>query len=332
MERFIYLNYTRLYTFVLVFFLMVLSTRFVFADLNIVTSLPDFAAIAREIGGDKVKVESIAKGYQDPHFVDAKPSYIMKLNRADMLVYNGLDLEIGWLPILVTGSRNSKITSTESAGNLDASTLIPNILEVPVSRVDRSMGDVHPYGNPHYLLDPRNGIIVARGITEKLKRIDPDNATFYEENYLDFSKRLDEKIKEWEEEFSPFKGTEVVTYHKSWVYFTNWAGFKEVGYIEPKPGIPPTPSHVAELINNMKNKNVKLIIEESFYPQKTASIIAQKTGSNFLVLPSSVGAKEDITSYIGLFDSIVDDVTSALKKDQTSSNNLKEKRSLRFCI
>lgn len=305
------------YVFILLFLLFLTSSTKSSAELKIVTSLPDLAAIVKEIGGDKVKVESISKGYQDPHFVDAKPSYIMKLNRADFLIYNGMDLEIGWLPTLVTGSRNSKITSSGSTGNLDTSTLIPNLLEVPVNRVDRSMGDVHPYGNPHYLLDPRNGIVVAKGIVERLKQIDPDNASYYEDNYRDFVNRLSLKIKEWEDQLAPYKDTEIVTYHKSWVYFTNWAGFKEVGYIEPKPGIPPTPSHVAELINNMKNKNVKMIIEESFYPQKTASIIAQKTGSTFLVLPSSVGAKDDITSYIGLFDSIVDEVTSALKKDQT---------------
>lgn len=305
------------YVFILLFLLFLTSSTKSSAELKIVTSLPDLAAIVKEIGGDKVNVESISKGYQDPHFVDAKPSYIMKLNRADFLIYNGMDLEIGWLPTLVTGSRNSKITSSGSTGNLDTSTLIPNLLEVPVNRFDRSMGDVHPYGNPHYLLDPRNGIVVAKGIVERLKQIDPDNASYYEDNYRDFVNRLSLKIKEWEDQLAPYKDTEIVTYHKSWVYFTNWAGFKEVGYIEPKPGIPPTPSHVAELINNMKNKNVKMIIEESFYPQKTASIIAQKTGSTFLVLPSSVGAKDDITSYIGLFDSIVDEVTSALKKDQT---------------
>ncbi|MGH7900599.1 MAG: metal ABC transporter substrate-binding protein [Thermodesulfobacteriota bacterium] len=296
------------------FLLIFMSSRVALAKVQIVTSVPNFAAIAQEIGGDKVEVKSIAKGYQDPHFVDAKPIFIRDLNRADLLIYQGLDLEIGWLPVLITGSRNSKITSLSSPGRLDASTSISNILEVPTTRVDRSMGDIHSFGNPHYTLDPRNGILVARGIAARLMQIDPENSTFFEENYKDFSRRLNEKIKEWDRELAPYKGTEVVTYHKSWVYFTNWAGFKEVGWIEPKPGIPPSPSHVANLIKNMVLMNVKLVIAESYYPQKTARIIAEKTGSEFLVLPSSVGATEEVRTYIDLFDTIVSEITTASKK------------------
>jgi zinc/manganese transport system substrate-binding protein len=285
-----------------------------FARVRVVTSLPDLAAIAQEIGGDKVDVKSIAKGYQDPHFVDAKPIFIRDLNRADLLVYQGLDLEIGWLPVLVTGSRNSKITALSAPGRLDASTLITNILEVPTTRIDRSMGDIHPFGNPHYMLDPRNGILVAKGIADRLGQIDPENASFYEDNFKEFADRLIKKIRVWEAQLAPFKGTEIVAYHKSWDYFANWAGLDEVGWIEPKPGIPPTPSHVAELIESMKNENVRLVIAESYYPQKTAHIIAEKTGSEFLVLPSSVGAREGIDTYTQLFDAIVNDLTAALSK------------------
>ncbi len=294
--------------------LIFVSSRVAIAEVRIVTSVPDFAAIAKEIGGDKVEIKSIAKGYQDPHFVDAKPIFVRDLNRADLLIYQGLDLELGWLPVLITGSRNSKITSPSSPGRLDASASISNILEVPTTRVDRSMGDIHPFGNPHYTLDPRNGILVARRIAARLMQIDPENSTFYEENYKDFSRRLNGKIKEWDRELAPYKGTEVVTYHRSWIYFTNWAGFKEVGWIEPKPGIPPSPSHVANLIKSMELMNVKLVIAESYYPQKTARIIAEKTGSEFLVLPSSVGATEEISTYIDLFDTIVSEITTALKK------------------
>lgn len=285
-----------------------------FARVRVVTSLPDFAAIAKEIGGDKVEVKSIGKGYQNPHFVDAKPSFIRDLNRADLLIYQGLDLEIGWLPVLITGSRNSKITALSAPGRLDASTLITNILEVPTTRIDRSMGDIHPFGNPHYMLDPRNGILVAKGIAERLGQIDPENASFYGDNLKKFADRLVKKIKEWEAQLAPFKGTKVVAYHKSWDYFANWAGFDEVAWIEPKPGIPPTPSHVAELIEQMKSQSVKLVVAESFYPQKTARIIAEKTGSEFLVLPSSVGASEGIDGYTQLFDTIVNDLTAALSK------------------
>jgi len=293
------------------FFLFV-SAQDTLAKVRVVTSVPTLAAIAEEIGGDKVEVEGLAKGYQDPHFVDAKPSYVLLLNKADLLLYTGLDLEIGWLPVLITGSRNSKITSINAPGNLNSSTLIPIVLEVPTVRVDRSMGDVHPLGNPHYMLDPRNGISVAKGIADRLKEIDPENASYYDERLKDFVKRLSAKIKEWDEKLVPYKGTEVVTYHKSWVYFSDWAGFKEVGYIEPKPGIPPSPSYVAELIRKMKEMNVKLVIAESYYPQKTPALIAEKTGASFLALPSQVGGREGINTYFDLFDAIVGEITSKL--------------------
>jgi zinc/manganese transport system substrate-binding protein len=291
------------------------------AKVQIVASLPDLGAIAKEIGGDKVNVVSLAKGYQDPHFVDAKPSYVIKLNKADLLIYNGLDLEIGWLPPLITGSRNSKITSTDALGRLDASTSIPRVLEVPTTKIDRSMGDIHPKGNPHYLLDPRNGIAVAQGITARLKEIDPENASYYDENYKNFADRLNAKIKEWDEELAPYKGTEIVAYHKNLEYFSEWTGFKEVGYIEPKPGIPPSPSHVADLIKQMKAMDVKLVIASNFYPRKTGSLIADQTGAQFLSIPTSVGGQDGINTYTDLFDVIVSDVTSALKNETGESEH-----------
>jgi zinc/manganese transport system substrate-binding protein len=298
------------------------SAQDTLGKVRVVTSVPDFASIAEEVGGDKVDVVSLAKGYQDPHFVDAKPSYVLLLNKSDLLIYNGLDLEIGWLPVLITGSRNSKISSAGSRGNLDASTVISNILEVPTTKVDRSMGDIHPFGNPHYMLDPRNGIAVARGIAERLKEIDPENATYYEERLNDFVRRLTAKIKEWDEKLAPYRGTEIVTYHKSWIYFSDWAGFKEVGYIEPKPGIPPSPSHVADLIKSMKQLNVKLVIAESYYPQKTPALVAEKTGAAFLVLPSSVDGREGIKTYFDHFDVIVSEVTSKLEGMKKSVNSI----------
>lgn len=283
------------------------------AKVRVVTSTPDFAAIAREIGGDKVDVESLAKGYQDPHFVDAKPIYITKLNRADILVYNGLDLELGWLPILVTGARNSNIATLNSPGNVDASRFLTGVLDVPTGPVDRSMGDVHPRGNPHYMLDPRNGLLVAKGITEKLSGIDPENAAYYEENYRNFEKLLELKISEWAKELAPYRGTEVVSYHKNLDYFTRWAGFEDAGYIEPKPGIPPTPSHVAALIKKMEAEDVKLVLASNYYPQKTPRIISEKTGAVFLSIPTSVGGEEGINTYFDLFDAIVGEITSALE-------------------
>lgn len=282
------------------------------AKVKIVTSVPDFAAIAREVGGDKVEVISLAKGYQDPHFVDAKPIYVTKLNRADVLIYNGLDLEIGWLPVLVRGARNSKIATLNSTGNFDASRYINNVLEIPTAPVDRSMGDVHPKGSSHYMLDPRNGIPVARGIAEKLKEIDPENTSYYEENFRNFARMLELKIKEWKEQLTPYKGTEIVTYHKLWGYFVDWAGLRVIGYIESKPGIPPTPSHVAALEKNMKEHNVKLVIAANYYPQKTAALIAEHTGAAFLSLPAMVEGRDGINTYSELFDAIVGEITGAL--------------------
>ncbi len=283
------------------------------AKIKVVATIPSFAVIAEEIGGDKIETKSIVKGYQDPHFVDAKPSYVLWLNNADLLIYNGLGLEAGWLPVLITGSRNSKITSGNSVGHFNISTLISDILDVPGVKVDRSMGDVHPDGNPHYTLNPGNGIPIATGIAERLKTIDPENSEFYEQNLVSFVSELREKIKEWESMLEPFRGTNVVTYHKSWVYFTNWAGFNEIGYIEPKPGIPPSPSHVADLINKMHKMNLKLVLSESFYPQKTVSLIAQKTHADLLILPVMVDSSQGINSYFELFDRLVGDITSALK-------------------
>jgi ABC-type Zn uptake system ZnuABC Zn-binding protein ZnuA len=303
------------------FFLFV-SAEDALAKVRVVSSLPDFAAIAKEVGGDKVDVKSLAKGYQDPHFVDGKPSFILDLNKADLLIHDGLELEIGWLPPLVTGARNSKILPY-NIGNLDCSTLISNILEVPTTKVDRSMGDIHPSGNPHYMLDPRNGIAVAKGIADRLKEIDPENASYYDERLGDFVKHLSAKIKEWDEKLAPYKGTQIVTYHKSWTYFIDWAGFDEVGNVEPKPGIPPSPSYVAELIKQIQRMNVKLVIAESFYPQKTPALIAQKAGTSFLTLPSEVGGRDGINTYSDLFDVVVGEITSKLEsitKSVDSSN------------
>lgn len=296
--------------------LLVMTSLFVSAEdalakVRVVGSIPGFAAIAQEIGGDKVEVTSLSKGYQDPHFVDAKPSLILVLNKADLLLYAGLELEIGWLPPLITGARNSKILPG-NIGNLNCSTLISNILEVPITKVDRSMGDIHPGGNPHYWLDPRNGIAVARGVAERLKEIEPENASYYDEHLADFTKRLSAKIKEWDEKLAPYKGTQIVTYHKSWVYFSDWAGFDEAGYVEPKPGIPPSPSYVADLIRKLQEDNVRLILEESFFPQKAPALIAEKTGASLLVLPSEVGARDGINTYSDLFDAIVGEITSKL--------------------
>ncbi len=282
------------------------------AKVKVVTTIPDFGSIAKDIGGDKVEVKSIVKGYQDPHFVDAKPNYILWLNKADLLIYNGLELEVGWLPVLLTGSRNSKIVSKNAPGHLDASTLINNVLEVPTTKIDKSMGDIHASGNSHYMLDPRNGLLVASGIAKRLIKIDPENSEFYEQNLISFTTYLKDKIKVWESKLKHLRGTNLVTYHKSWVYFTKWAGFNEIGYIEPKPGIPPSPSHLAKLVSSSKESDLKIIFSELYYPQNTAKLVAGKTSVKLLVLPTMVGATNDVGSYSDLFQKIVGEITKAL--------------------
>ena len=289
------------------------------AEINIVTTVPDLAAIAKEIGGDNVNVKSLGKGYQNPHYVDAKPSYIVDLNKADMLIYVGLDLEIGWLPILVTGARNSKINSPNFDGSLDTSTLVP-LLDVYQTKVDRSQGDIHPGGNPHFLLDPRRALIVANGIAARLAEIDPDNSLSYETNLAGFTGRLETKIIEWDNSLAPYKGTKIFTYHKLWTYFIDWADFVEEGTIEPKPGIPPSPRHVADLIKIAENTDVKLVLSANYYPSKTGEQIASTAGIPFLSLPVQVGGAKGIDSYTALIDNIVSSITSTLDNNITALN------------
>jgi zinc/manganese transport system substrate-binding protein len=279
---------------------------------NVVATTEDLASLAREVGGDKVKVDSIARGYQDPHFVEAKPSFIFLLNKADLLVVVGRELEIGWLPPLILQSRNAKI-QPGADGYLDAS-LNAKILEIPTGQVTRAMGDVHPQGNPHFWLDPGNGRRVAQGILQKLSAMDPSNAAYFSQRYADFDKRLGEAEKRWDATLAPYKGLKVVTYHRSWPNFCDRFGLDVVGYVEPKPGIPPSPSHTLDLISEMKAKGIKLILVEPYFDLKTPNSIARETGATVLVLAPSVGAEKVITDYIKLFDYDVDQIVAAIKQ------------------
>ena len=268
--------------------------------LKVVTATTDLAALAAEVGGDRIDVESIARGYQDPHFVEAKPSFLLKLRKADLLVVVGLQLEIGWLPPLITQSGNPKI-QVGAAGYLDASDFA-DILEKPTGVVTRAMGDVHPLGNPHYWLDPENGRRVASAIQSKLAEMSPGNQAYFEERLQDFSRRLTAKEKEWDEEMKPLRGLKVVSYHKSWPNFAKRFGLDVVGYVEPRPGIPPSPSHTLELIGLMRRENVKLIMVEPYFDLKTPNSIGSQTGAQVLVMLPSVGGEKEVTDYFKLFD------------------------------
>ena len=282
------------------------------AALNVVATTEDLAALAREVGGDKISVVALAKGYQDPHFVDPKPSFILAVSRADLLIVVGRELEIGWLTPLITSSRNAKI-QPGSRGYLDASANV-RILEIPTGQITRAMGDVHPQGNPHYWLDPANGRRIAQTIKNKLGELAPADRAYFDERYASFDKKLAAAESRWDAAMAPYKGTKIVTYHRSWPNFMERFGLNVIGYVEPKPGIPPTTSHTVELIDEMKKQGVKLIVVEPYFDLKTPQAIARQAGGEVLVLAPSVGGSKEATDYIALFEYNVSTIAAALKK------------------
>jgi len=269
-------------------------------NLKVITTLTDLASLTQEVGGDKVDVEALAKGYQDPHFVDPKPSFLLKLRHADLLISVGLELEIGWLPPLITQSGNGNIQPA-AAGYLDASQFA-EILEIPQGSVTRAEGDVHPLGNPHYWLDPENGLRIAKGIADKLSEMRSGDAAYFAQRYSDFEQRLKQADQRWLAEMKPYEGRKIVTYHRSWPNFAEHFHLNVVGYVEPRPGIPPSPQHTVELIQQMKRDNVKVIVVEPYFDLKTPNAVARETGGQVLVLPPSVGGEKEITDYFKLFD------------------------------
>jgi ABC-type Zn uptake system ZnuABC Zn-binding protein ZnuA len=268
--------------------------------LLIVTATTDLAALAQEIGGDRITVESIARGYQDPHFVEAKPSFLLKLRKADLLVIVGLQLEIGWLQPLITQSGNPRI-QVGASGYFDASRFA-QILEIPTGIVTRAEGDVHPLGNPHYWLEPGNGLRIAKGIADKLSGMRPNDAAYFAQRYEAFRQRLEQEDKKWLAEMQPYRGRKVVTYHRSWPNFAEHFGLNVVGYVEPRPGIPPGPRHTLELIQQMRRDAIKVILVEPYFDLKTPNAVARETGAQVVVLMPSVGGEKEITDYFKLFD------------------------------
>jgi ABC-type Zn uptake system ZnuABC Zn-binding protein ZnuA len=281
------------------------------AEIKVITATEDLASLAKEIGGDKVSVESLARGYQDPHFVEAKPSFVLKLHSADLLVVVGRELEIGWLPPLITQSRNSKV-QPGGPGYLDASQTV-RILDIPTGQITRAMGDVHPQGNPHYWLDPANGRRIAKAIEGKLAQMSAGDAAYFGQRYADFDRRLTEAEGRWKAALAPYKGTKIVTYHRSWPNFAEAFGLDVVGYVEPKPGIPPSPAHTLTRMQEMKRQGIKLILVEPYFDLKTPNAIARDTGAKVLVMPPSVGGVKEATDYIKLFDYDVNLLASTLK-------------------
>lgn len=315
--------------------------------LKIVCTTTDLASIAQAVAGSRAQVSSITSGKEDPHFIQAKPSYMILAREADLWVRVGMSLEVGWEEPLIDGARNARIRPG-SPGHLDASEKVLR-MEVPTGRITRAMGDVHPEGNPHYWLDPLNGRIVAEEIAKRLAQLDPANGRTYQENLTAFRRKLDSamfgsklvqrlgggrlwawqvrgelerRLNEqgllkdaagWWDALRPFKGQGIITFHKSWVYFCNRFGLKVLGELEPKPGVPPSGAHLSKIAELMKAKQVRLILQEPFYPVKAAELLSAQTKAKLVVVTNSVGGDPKATDYIYLINLIVSRTSKALR-------------------
>jgi zinc/manganese transport system substrate-binding protein len=291
---------------------LMLAQSLAHATLNVVATTADLGAIAKEIGANKIAVTTLGKPTEDPHFVDAKPSFIVKLNHADAVVEGGAELEIGWLPALLDQARNSKIVNG-TPGHISCAVGVP-LLDVPTS-LDRSRGDIHAAGNPHYVIAPSNAKIVAKNIADGLSAIDPKSADVYRANLKTFDDEIDAKLVGWHQKLAPFQGESVVAYHDSWPYFAKEFGLKIDLFLEPKPGIPPTPAHLADVIIKMKEQNARVIIVDPYLNRKTADTVAAHTGAKVVEVtqfPGGVKGTED--GYTETVDYDVNAIAAALQK------------------
>lgn len=282
--------------------ILIICSSLGFANVKAVTTITIIYDLVKNIGKDKVDVDYLCRGNQDPHFLEVMPSYMLKLRNADMIFEVGLDLE-KWLPQLIDGSRNTNVQVIDLSQGISK-------LEVPSAKMDARYGDVHPYGNPHYYLDPINVKIMAKEVFNALATQDPENAAYYEKNYNDYIKMLDTKITEWGNKMAKVKGKPIVFFHSSWVYFADQYGIKIAGYVEPKPGIPPTPSHNADVINLIKKGGVKVIVMENYYSDAAPNQISQITGVKVLKVPVGIYGMEGIDSYFKMMDYIIDQIVS----------------------
>jgi zinc/manganese transport system substrate-binding protein len=273
------------------------------AALNVVTSTADLKSIAEYIGGDRVSVKSIASGNSNPHFVEVLPSYMVMVSRADIYFMVGLELDF-WAQPIIDGSRNGKLIIVDCSQGVEP-------MEKPTAKIDASMGDVHPQGNPHYWLDPDNALIIAGNISRGLIQADPSGKAVYESNLAKFKSRLQEKMIDWRKKAAPLKGIEIITYHNSWPYFSRAFGLTVAGFVEPKPGIEPTPSHTAELIELVKSHGIKVIGKEPYFSDKSPKVIASATGAKIVNLPPSVGGDPQANDYFSLIDTIIDRLLTA---------------------
>jgi len=286
----------------------------VWAQMNVVTTTEDIASLVQVVGGEWVNVKSLSRGYQDTHFIQAKPSLMVTLHKADLLIYQGMELEVGWLPLLIRGARNPKVFLGQP-GNLDLSLSIDPI-EVPQGTLDRSMGDVHIFGNPHYNLGPSNIKSMLFMIADHLSELDPAHEMQFKSNRNTFFKKFKTRLIEWKQRMAPFKGEKVVTFHRTWSYLLREFGMHYIGTLEPVPGIQPSPAHLIRLSQLMKTKNVRLILQASYYRDKFAKMLADKTGARVLALPPGVGGVPEANDTIRLFDYLVDKITKELSENE----------------
>jgi len=281
------------------------------AAVNVVTTTEGLAAVVREVGGDRVKVTALSRGIQDPHFVDANPSLAVKLRNADLLVDVGMDLEIGWLPPLVIQSRNSAILPG-GARRLTAAAAVPP-MDLPTGPVDRSQGDIHPSGNPHFLVDPRRVQLVAAAIAARLAEIDPGGAAAYTDRLRAFRAKVAAAEKGWKAQLAPFAGRSVITQHKTLTYLLDWAGMTAAGYLEPRPGVAPPPSHVASLAATVRSAGVKGVLVENYYDRRSADQLRDLTGVKVIVIPGDVGGTKDASDWVSFVDVLVRALVQAVQ-------------------
>jgi zinc/manganese transport system substrate-binding protein len=281
------------------------------APLRVVTTTEGLAALAREVAGDRAQVESLSRGVQDPHFVDANPILAVKLRSADLLVDVGLDLEIGWLPPLVTQSRNAAIQP--GGGRRLTAASVVTALDVPTGPVDRSAGDLHPGGNPHFLSDPGRALRVAQAISAKLTELDPAGAAGYADRAATFARRLQGEVARWKEELKPFAGRKVFTHHRTLTYFFDWTGLVSGGELEPRPGTPPPPAHLASMVTLAKREGVKAILCENYYDPRSDELVSRLSGARLVVIPGDVGGDQAAGTYEAYVALLVKRVKEALQ-------------------
>ena len=278
------------------------------AKLRVFSCEPEWAALAEELGGDHVDVYSATSAHQDVHYIQARPSLIAKLRRADLLICSGADLELGWLPLLLRKASNARVQPGQ-AGHLDVAKIVP-MLDVP-SRIDRSEGDVHPYGNPHTQTDPHNIALVAAELSSRLQRIDATQADFYRQRGSDFEDRWEKAVASWEERAAPLRGTKIITHHLAWVYMTHWLGIEVVGHLEDKPGIPPTAGHLVDLLAGVQDQNVELIVRATYQSERPSKWLSERSGIPAVVLPHTVGATKEAKDLYSMFDDMLDRLLGA---------------------